>query len=115
MTLTSSFYTIIAKIICVFLPLVLDPENSEKNHVAVQEAYIERMAPMLPGTTTKIVKLLKRNFPSQGHKIKTKCLDLWTKLVTSIISDANVQLEPTMRYFFLNKLVFIFDASDWIV
>ena len=55
---------------------------------------------MLPGTTTKIVKLLKRNFPSQGHKIKTKCLDLWTKLVTSIISDANVQLEPTMRYIF---------------
>jgi len=94
----------------------LDPEKSEKNHVEVQEAYIERMAPMLPGTTTKIVKLLKRNFPSQGHKIKTKCLDLWTKLVTSIISDANVQLEPTLRYyFFLNKLVFIFDASDWIL
>ena len=71
MTLTSSFYSIIAKIFCVFPPLVLDPEKSEKNHVEIQEAYIERMAPMLPGTTTKIVKLLKRNFPSQGLKIKT--------------------------------------------
>ena len=83
-----------------------DPEKREKNHVEVQEAYIERMAPMLPGTTTKIVKLLKRNFPAQGHKIKTKCLDLWTKLVTSIISDENVQLEPTMRY--LKKI-----SSNW--
>ena len=40
---------------------------------------------------------MKRNYPSQGHKIKTQCLNLWTKLVISIVNDENIQLEPSLE------------------
>ena len=74
--------------------LVVDPNCSDHE---IEKLYVERLTPMLPGTTTKIVKVLKRNFPAQGHKIKSRCLELWSKLVISLINDKNVQLEPSLN------------------
>ena len=45
---------------------------------------------MLPGITTRLVKAMKRSFPSQSHKIKSKCLQLWSNSVTSLMQDANI-------------------------
>ena len=59
------------------------------------QVYIERFAPMLPGITTKVVKIIKRNH-KQGHKIKAACLTLWTDIVSSIINDRQVFLEPSI-------------------
>ena len=74
--------------------MIVEPNYDNE---AVIEAYVERFAQMLPGSTTKIVKIMKRNYPSQGHKIKTQCLNLWTKLVISIVNDENIQLEPSLE------------------
>ena len=52
---------------------------------------------MLPGITTKVVKIIKRNH-KQGHKIKAACLTLWTDIVSSIINDRQVFLEPSIDY-----------------
>ena len=59
------------------------------------QVYIQRFAPMLPGITTKVVKIIKRNH-RQGHKIKAACLTLWTDIVSSIINDNQVFLEPSL-------------------
>ena len=60
------------------------------------DVYIERFAPMLPGITTKVVKIMKRNH-KQGHKIKAACLTLWRDIVSSIINDRQVFLEPGLE------------------
>ena len=52
--------------------------------------FVDRFCPMLPGITTRLVKAMKRSFPSQSHKIKSKCLQLWSNSVTSLMQDANI-------------------------
>lgn len=58
-----------------------------KNH----DNFKARFAPMLPGITSRLVKILKRNFPGQSHKIKAKCLELWTNIVTGVLEDQKDQ------------------------
>ncbi len=61
-------------------------------------AYVGRFAQMLPGTTTKLVKILRRNFHAQSHKIKAQCFTVWTSFVTSILNDDNVPKLDEMRH-----------------
>ena len=47
------------------------------------------------GITTRIVKVLKRSFSSQSHKIKAQCLTLWSDLVTHVLKDDLLANSPS--------------------
>jgi hypothetical protein len=95
------------------LDAVIVEANNDDN-ASLQRAFAERFAQMVPGTATKLVKVLRRNFEAQSHKIKALCLVLWMKSVVSVLNDTHVNEDPINLETSADDKVAILCDPQWV-